>query len=68
MLLFYDISLFIGAKPRYGAFFGAGTGPIFLSNLQCTGSEVKLLDCNRDIYSISNCGHYEDAGVECDGM
>ena len=57
-----------GAKARYGAFFGEGFGPIYLSNLQCTGSEHSVVDCSRNVYSVSNCAHYEDAGVECDGM
>ena len=58
----------IGAKARYGAFFGKGSGPIFLSNLQCSGSEQRLLVCNRNTYSVRWCRHYEDAGVECEGM
>lgn len=57
-----------GAKARYGAFFGQGFGPICLSDLQCTGSEQSVLECNRNVYSVRNCGHYKDVGVECDGM
>ena len=57
-----------GAKARYAAFFGKGFGPIYLSNLQCRGSEQSLVECNRNVYSVRNCGHYKDAGVECDGM
>lgn len=56
-----------GATPRYGAFYGEGTGPIFLSQLQCTGSESHILDCVRDEYSVRNCEHYEDAGIKCQG-
>lgn len=55
------------AIPRYGAFYGQGSGAILLSNLQCTGSELKLLDCARDAYSVKSCQHYEDAGVKCQG-
>ena len=58
----------IGAKARYGAFFGKGSGAIFLSNLRCFGSEQRLLECNRNTYSVRWCRHYEDAGVECEGI
>jgi hypothetical protein len=56
-----------GATARYGAYYGEGSGPIFLSNLQCSGSELTLLDCPRDMYSVKNCSHYNDAGVKCLG-
>ena len=47
-----------------GAHFGPGSGPIWLDNVACTGSEGRLIDCpyNPD---TSLCGHYEDAGVVC---
>jgi deleted-in-malignant-brain-tumors protein 1 len=56
-----------GAKPRYGSFYGKGSGPIFLANMYCTGSEFNLLDCNRNMYGVQDCKHYEDAGVKCLG-
>jgi len=56
-----------GATARYGAFFGQGSGPIFLADLFCSGIESSLLDCNRNIYGVTHCQHYEDAGVECQG-
>ena len=58
----------IGATTRYGAFYGSGSGPIFLSNLWCNGNEKSILQCSRDMYSIRSCRHYEDAGVKCIGM
>ena len=56
-----------GAIPHYGAFYGQGSGPIFLSQLHCTGSESSILDCARDVYSMMLCTHSKDAGVECQG-
>lgn len=47
------------------AHYGAGTGPIFLDNVDCEGTEETLLDCVHNGASIHNCGHYEDAGVLC---
>uniref|UniRef100_A0A1X7U1B7 Deleted in malignant brain tumors 1 protein n=1 Tax=Amphimedon queenslandica TaxID=400682 RepID=A0A1X7U1B7_AMPQE len=48
---------------RTNAYFGAGTGPINMDNVQCTGNEGFLVNCTY--LSIHNCGHFEDAGVTC---
>lgn len=47
------------------AHYGQGTLPIFLDNLQCTGSEDSLNSCRRNGWGVHNCGHYEDASVDC---
>ena len=47
------------------AFFGQGTGPIWLDNVFCTGSETELLECPHNGISIHNCIHFEDASVRC---
>ena len=49
--------------------YGAGTGPIYLSQLNCDGSEAKLLDCETlaDATGIHNCDHKDDIGVQCQG-
>ena len=53
----------------YGtAYFGAGTGPIFLDSVGCTGSESDLLACYSNPISNHDCSHYEDAGVHCEGQ
>lgn len=45
------------------AFYGQGTGPIFLDEVGCQGDELSLLACpNR---RVSDCTHSEDAGVRC---
>ena len=44
------------------AFFGEGTGPIWLSEVSCTGSETRLIDCGHHEFSQHNCDH---AGVVC---
>ena len=49
------------------AYFGRGTGPIWLDGVQCTGSETHLVNCTSTYRGIGrhNCGHHEDAGVQC---
>ena len=56
-----------GAVVFNNAYFGAGVGPIYLSNVECTGSEANLTDCSHDSTVICSGGHTEDAGVRCQG-
>ncbi|CAH2321870.1 neurotrypsin-like [Pelobates cultripes] len=54
------------AKARTMAYFGEGQGPIHLDNVDCSGSENTLAECNKQDSGIHNCWHNEDAGVICD--
>lgn len=55
-----------GAVARYSAYYGQGTGPILYDNVACNGNENVLQECSHT--NIHNCGHYEDAGVSCQGI
>ena len=52
------------------AYFGHGTGQIMLDDVQCAGSENKLLACSSAplLKVSSNCDHFDDAGVRCEGI
>ncbi|KAM4839872.1 scavenger receptor cysteine-rich domain-containing protein DMBT1-like [Urocitellus parryii] len=50
-----------------GAYFGPGSGDIFLDNLQCSGVERHLGQCAHLGWSEHNCDHHEDASVICSG-
>ncbi|KAJ8042165.1 Low-density lipoprotein receptor-related protein 4 [Holothuria leucospilota] len=47
------------------AFFGQGSGQIWMDNVQCNGLESSLSECMHNGFGIHNCGHHEDAGVAC---
>ena len=48
---------------HYDAFYGAGTGPVYLGGLRCSGTESKLTDCQHG--GMNYCGHSDDAGLRC---
>ena len=50
------------------AFYGKGTGTVWLDNVECTGNETSLLNCRHSNFgSVAlNClDHHNDAGVMC---
>ena len=50
----------------YGsAKFGWATGDILLDNLNCSGTENTLFECDRDDKNLDKCYHFKDAGVFC---
>ncbi|XP_064293640.1 deleted in malignant brain tumors 1 protein-like isoform X1 [Phalacrocorax carbo] len=56
------------AVSAYGAaHFGQGSGPIWLDNVQCSGTEAALTECLARPWGINNCEHGEDASVVCTG-
>ena len=45
--------------------YGQGTGPIWLSKLNCIGNESSLTDCNQSKAGTKNCTHSNDASMIC---
>ena len=47
------------------AYYGQGTGPVLLDNLDCVGFESSLFSCRHRGLGMHDCYHSEDAGVRC---
>ncbi|XP_007889720.2 neurotrypsin [Callorhinchus milii] len=56
------------AKAQTLAYFGEGSGPIFLDDVQCTGNELSIDQCAKSLWGEHNCGHKEDASVSCNPL
>ena len=61
------LDAFAGGIAYSNARFGAGTGPIFLDEVQCTSSSSQLLECSSTPILTHTCQHSADAGVGCEG-
>ena len=54
-----------GSEAFQLARFGQGSGSIHLDDVQCFGTELRLVDCPANPVGDHNCRHHEDAGVSC---
>ena len=68
LMLLVNCLLLVAGRAYSNARFGAGTGPIFLDDVQCTSSASQLLECSSRPILSHNCLHSADAGVGCEGM
>ena len=50
-----------------GGFFIPGQGDFAYSDMECTGNENRLVDCELDETGFT-CSHFQDAGVICPGI
>ena len=45
--------------------YGAGTGIIWLDNVQCNGTESDIAYCSHGGRDFHNCDHSKDVSVSC---
>lgn len=56
---------YLNALSTSSSLFGAGEGPIWLDNVDCTGSEDSIINCDHNGFGVHNCDHTEDIGIIC---
>ncbi|XP_059204053.1 galectin-3-binding protein A-like [Centropristis striata] len=54
------------AKSVSGKTYGKATGPIWLDDMACKGTENRLSACDFKGWGLSDCTHKEDVGVICE--
>ncbi|XP_033732022.1 scavenger receptor cysteine-rich type 1 protein M130-like [Pecten maximus] len=54
-----------GGVAKSKAYFGTGSGTIWLDDVNCTGNEDTLEECASNAWGDHSCYHQEDAGVIC---
>ena len=62
----FCLHLTLGSRAMNSAQLGEGiSSQILLDNVDCTGSEERLIDCPANPVGSHDCSHLEDAGVTC---
>ena len=57
---------FPGPSRSYsGSYFGPATGPIWLDDVSCSGSETHIYDCRHRGWGSHDCTHGGNSGVLC---
>ncbi len=62
--ILFKLFLTLGAT-AISSGFTKGNGSIWLDDVQCSGDEARLVNCNARPIGQNNCAHHEDAGVNC---
>ena len=56
----------LGLTPAVGvAFFGTGSGRIWLNYVDCDGTESNIGYCLHEGWGYNECQHEDDVGVRC---
>ena len=60
-----ELDLGKAVDARHSAYYGQGSGPIWLDDLHCVGNEQIIGDCTHSGWGRHYCYHSEDASVKC---
>ena len=50
---------------RRAAYYGEGSGQIWLDDVNCVGTELTIGGCSHRGWGFNDCSHLKDAGVKC---
>ena len=53
----------IAAVPN--AYYGLGSGQIWLDDVNCAGTEKTIRNCSHAGWGSHNCSHTDDASINC---
>ena len=56
------------AVKKYSDYYGAGSGPVLLDKIKCTGNETYIWECSHlgwNVYLPECASHTWDVGVDC---
>ena len=60
-----ELGLSAATAAPHNAFYGQGSGQIWLNNLNCIGTEETIAHCSHSEWASYDCSHEEDASVNC---
>ena len=52
----------------HSAFYGQGSGQIWLDDVDCVGTEKTIGNCSHRGWGSNNCNHGKDASVKCSSL
>ena len=61
----YVLHLIAGARTLSPSLVTDGISQIWLDNVECAGTETRLIDCPANSLGSHNCDHGDDTGVVC---
>ena len=53
------------SRALHSAYFGQGSGKIWLDDVNCLGYERSIKRCSHNGRNVNNCDHSKDASVIC---
>ena len=55
----------LASQARGSAYYGQGSGPIWIDDVACSGNESHIYDCRHRGWGNNDCTHRRDASVQC---
>ena len=50
---------------QLGNMYGPGSGPIWLDDVDCDGTDIHIIQCGRRGWGKADCTHSEDISIYC---